>query len=39
MATPSPQHTDNASFDADTYAILVKPLLKGEALVEEVFSH
>ncbi len=39
MATQSPQDTDSASFDADTYAILVKPLLKGEALVEEVFSH
>ena len=39
MTTQSPQDTDKASFDADTYAILVKPLLKGEALVEEVFSH
>jgi hypothetical protein len=28
-----------ASFDADTYAILVKPLLMGEARIEEVISH
>jgi hypothetical protein len=28
-----------ASFDADTYAILVKPSFKGEVLIEEVISH
>jgi excinuclease Cho len=32
------QGTDTACFDADTYAILVKPLLKGEALLEAVLS-
>ena len=32
------QSADTASFDADTYAILVKPLLKGEARIEEVLS-
>jgi hypothetical protein len=35
MESPNP---DTASFDADTYAILVKPLLKGEARIEEVLS-
>ena len=35
-ATESLQGADTASFDADTYAILVKPLLKGEARVEAV---
>jgi len=34
-----PQGSDAASFDADTYAILVKPLLKGEVRIEEVISH
>jgi excinuclease Cho len=33
------QGSDTAAFDADTYAILVKPLLKGEARIEEVISH
>ena len=33
------QNTDAATFDADTYAILVKPVLKGEALIQEVLSH
>ena len=28
-----------ASFDADTYAIVVKPLLKGKVCTEEVISH
>ena len=32
------QDTDTTAFDADTYAILVKPLLKGEARIEEVLS-
>ncbi len=36
--TESMQSTDAATFDADTYAILVKPLLKGEARIEDV-SH
>ncbi len=39
IAAESLQGTDTASFDADTYAILVKPLLKGEALIQEVLSH
>jgi hypothetical protein len=39
MATQSPQDTDNASFDADTHAIVFKPLLKGKVRTEEVISH
>jgi len=38
-ATESLQSTETANFDADTYAILVKPLLKGEALIQQVLSH
>ncbi len=38
-AVEPPQGDVSASFDADTYAILVKPLLKGEALIQEVLSH
>ena len=33
------QGSDTASFDADSYAILVKPLFKGEVRIEEVISH